>query len=191
MTSLRVRVGDAADAEAVARLHADSWRRHYRGAYADSFLDGDVIADRLAVWTQRLAAPVPGRTVLAEDDAGLVGFVHIVFDADGRWGSLVDNLHVAHDRRRSGTGSALMACAARAVLEGAATRAMYLRVLAQNSAAQRFYQALGGIRAGLAPVAPPGGVPGRLAGAPQAYRIAWPDVSALAARSGDGAPAVC
>jgi hypothetical protein len=27
-------------------LHADSWRRHYRGAYADAFLDGDVLADR-------------------------------------------------------------------------------------------------------------------------------------------------
>lgn len=40
-----------------ARLNADSWRRNYRGAYLDSFLDGDVLADRLAVWTDRLTQP--------------------------------------------------------------------------------------------------------------------------------------
>jgi len=32
----------ASDSEAIAALHADSWRRHYRGAYSDAFLDGDV-----------------------------------------------------------------------------------------------------------------------------------------------------
>jgi hypothetical protein len=47
------RDASARDIEAIATLHADSWRRHYRGAYLDSFLDGDVVADRLAVWGQR------------------------------------------------------------------------------------------------------------------------------------------
>ena len=47
------------DASGIAALHADSWRRHYRGAYLDSYLDGDVLSDRLAVWTSRLAPP-PG-----------------------------------------------------------------------------------------------------------------------------------
>ncbi|MEU4563183.1 hypothetical protein AB0F72_32800 [Actinoplanes sp. NPDC023936] len=57
----RFRFAEAADAAGIAALHADSWRRHYRGAYSDSFLDGDVIADRHAVWSARLAeqaAPV-------------------------------------------------------------------------------------------------------------------------------------
>ena len=44
------------DVEAIAALHAESWKRHYRGAYLDSFLDGDVLADRLAVWHARLMA---------------------------------------------------------------------------------------------------------------------------------------
>jgi hypothetical protein len=65
-------------------LHADSWRRHYCGAYADSFLDGDVVADRRSVWSSRLAGPADSMTVVAEDDAGLVGFVHVVFEADRR-----------------------------------------------------------------------------------------------------------
>jgi hypothetical protein len=31
---LQFRLADSADAEAIAALHADSWRRHYRGAYS-------------------------------------------------------------------------------------------------------------------------------------------------------------
>ena len=52
-TGLRLRVAGRSDAAAIAALHADSWRRHYRGAYSDAFLDGDVHADRLAVWTEQ------------------------------------------------------------------------------------------------------------------------------------------
>ena len=52
---MRLRAAGARDAEAVAALHADSWRRHYRGAYADSFLDGDVVANRCAVWSGQLS----------------------------------------------------------------------------------------------------------------------------------------
>lgn len=55
--SQRLRMAGPDDAERVALLHADSWRRHYRGAYSDSFLDGDVVADRLSVWSVRLAGP--------------------------------------------------------------------------------------------------------------------------------------
>jgi hypothetical protein len=34
-------------------LHTDNWRRYYRGAYLDSYLDGDVATERLTVWTER------------------------------------------------------------------------------------------------------------------------------------------
>lgn len=163
MTSLRIRAAGPDDADGVALLHADSWRRHYRGAYADSFLDGDVVADRRAVWSARLAAPGHCATLVAEDAAGLAGFVHVVLDDDERWGSLVDNLHLVHDRRRSGIGRALMGRAAGIVAERATGASMYLWVLTQNTAAQRFYQALGGKCAEMARVEPSGGVPGRLA----------------------------
>lgn len=43
--SIRFRLAVPDDAEAVAMLHATSWRRHYRGAYSDAFLDGDVVAE--------------------------------------------------------------------------------------------------------------------------------------------------
>ena len=47
------------DARAVAELHADSWRRHYRAAYSDAFLDGDVVGYLLPLWTDRLGATQP------------------------------------------------------------------------------------------------------------------------------------
>ena len=178
--SLSFRAAGPDDAEAVALLHADSWRRHYRGAYADSFLDGDVVANRLAVWSARLASPTGGATLLAENSAGPVGFVHVVFDHDAKWGSLVDNLHVTRDRQGSGIGRALMVLAAGAVTERAAGTALYLWVLEQNTAAQGFYRTLGGTCADAAVVEPPGGIANRLNGSPVKLRFTWPDAAILA-----------
>ena len=181
MTSPRFRtVSGAADAEGIALLHADSWRRHYRGAYSDAFLAGDVLADRRAVWSARLAADADTVTIVAEDGTGLMGFVHVVFDNDERWGSLVDNLHVRNALRRSGVGTALMGRAAAAVAARGSARPMYLWVLEQNTAAQRFYEALGGSCVEKTKVAPPGGVPDRLNGAPYKLRMAWPDAASAA-----------
>jgi hypothetical protein len=44
------------DARAIAGLHADSWQRHDRGAYADAFLDSDASGYLLALWTERMSA---------------------------------------------------------------------------------------------------------------------------------------
>ena len=168
-----------ADAASIAALHADSWRRHYRGAYSDAFLDGDVEADRHAVWSERLAVR-DGTTVtiVAEENGGLAGFVHVVLDEDPRWGSLVDNLHVIYGRKRSGIGTVLMGQAAAAVVEHG-PGGLFLWVLEQNTAAQAFYDARGGRSADRRAVASPGGVPGRLDGAPHALRYVWPDPGVL------------
>lgn len=168
-----LRPAAVADAVAVADLHADSWRRHYRGAFSDAFLDGDLESDRRAVWQSRLQAPGGSATVLAQDGDGLAGFVHVRFDTDATWGSLLDNLHVRHDRQRSGIGRTLMAAAADSVKHEARQPRMYLWVLAQNERAQRFYAAVGGSNVEQAAVPAPGGVPGRLVGTPRCYRFAW------------------
>ena len=63
---LQFRLAGPADAGAVAKLHAESWRHHYRGAYSHAFLDGDVVADRLAVWTDRLRVGSRSKAVLAK-----------------------------------------------------------------------------------------------------------------------------
>jgi ribosomal protein S18 acetylase RimI-like enzyme len=170
-------------------LHADSWRRHYRGAYADEYLDADLLGDRNTVWSARLASPAGTATVIAERDGRLVGFVHVVFDADSRWGSLIDNLHVDHSQHRSGIGTELITCAARAVLVNAGSPAVHLWVLQQNTRAQAFYLAYGGIRVETGIAAAPRGNPDFLNGTPGKYRMAWPDATRLvdtAANDGSG-----
>ena len=175
-----LRLAGPSDASAIAALHADSWRRHYRGAYSDAFLDGDVAADRLAVWTDRLGRRDPRScTLLAEDESGLIGFAHTVFDEDPTWGALLDNIHVSHPHQRRGVGSCLLARTAEAVANRATGTGLYLWVLEQNSDAQAFYEAYGAKRVERDHVGPPGGVSGRLNGSPHKLRYAWDDPNAL------------
>lgn len=175
----RFRLAGPADARAVACLHADSWRRHFRGAYSDAFLDGDVFADRLAVWAGRLRAPDPSRCTILAEDGLLAGFANTVFEDDPRWGALLDNLHVAGGHQRRGIGSRLLALTAEALLRRPGRTGLYLWVLEQNVDARAFYRARGGRCVERALVSPPGGIPGRLAGSPAKLRYAWPDPAVL------------
>jgi ribosomal protein S18 acetylase RimI-like enzyme len=178
LEDLQFRFARRSDVEGIAALHADSWRRHYRGAYSDAFLDGDVIADRVAVWTERLREPDLRRsTILAENRGGLIAFAHTAFDDDETWGALLDNLHVAHGHQRRGVGSKLLQLTARVVIER--RTGLYLWVLEQNVDAQAFYQARGARREDRAPAAPPGGVASRLNGSPAKLRYAWTDPTGL------------
>lgn len=180
--ALEFRVAAPADADDVARLHADSWRRHYRGAYSDAFLDGDVLDDRLAAWNTRLGTPAAGSCTIVALAGELVGFAHTVFDHDAVWGALLDNMHVRAGRHRQGIGSRLLTLSAAAAAERAPRCGLYLWVLEQNTAAQAFYAAHGGVRAGREAVTAPGGQPARLVGAPAKLRYAWPRARLLAGR---------
>lgn len=183
MSEVEFRVATCGDAEPIAALHAESWRLHYRGAYAAEFLDGDVLTDRLQTWQDRLrAADQSARTILAEIDGQLIGFAHTILDADPTWGALLDNLHVSVTQRRRGIGAALMARSATFVLNERASSGIYLWVLAQNHPAQRFYRALGGQPADTAPVPPIGGDPSRLDGQPVGIRYVWHDPTTLICR---------
>jgi ribosomal protein S18 acetylase RimI-like enzyme len=175
MTPVAFRFATPADAHAVGALHADSWRRHYRGAYSDAYLDGPVHEDRRALWSERLSDGSDGHfTIVAEDDAGVVGFAHTRLDTDPEWGSLLDNLHVTSGRKRQGIGARLMAETARVLTERRPGGALYLWVLEQNTAAQAFYSARGGVCVGGEVRGPfPGG------GTAAALRYAWPDPAVL------------
>ena len=163
------------DVDGIAALHADSWRRNYRGAYSDSYLDGDVLSERVATWTERLSAtPDDTITIVAEQDASVVGFAHTVLDADPEYGALVDNLHVTHALKGSGIGTDLLSEAACAVLATRPQSGVFLWVLEQNKAAQAFYEARGGERGDRRLGGPfPGG------GRAHTLRYVWPDPSVL------------
>jgi ribosomal protein S18 acetylase RimI-like enzyme len=173
------RLAGPSDAKPVANLHADSWRRHYRGPYSDAFLDGDVVADRLGVWTDRLRRPDPRRCTILAEDGRLVGFANTVFDDDPIWGALLDNLHVADGHKRRGIGSRLLALTAEALMERPERAGLYLWVLEQNVDAQAFYQARGGRCVERCLASPPGGIASRLSGSPVKLRYVWPEPTLL------------
>ncbi|MEY2468879.1 MAG: hypothetical protein QOF21_1577 [Actinomycetota bacterium] len=170
-----LRPATSSDIAAIAALHVDSWRRNYRGALSDAFLDGPIEEDRLSLWTGRLAVPHDGAstTVAVGEDGALVGLVHTIFDVDERDGALLENLHVVHALKRSGIGTQLMAAAAGASLAHAPNLGMYLTVLEQNTSAQAFYEARGGTRVGAEPWYAPDG------GTTTVFRYAWADPSLL------------
>jgi ribosomal protein S18 acetylase RimI-like enzyme len=171
---VRYRPGSEVDARAVAALHAESWRHHYRGVYTDAYLDGEVHADRLATWTDRLAAPGPDRhLVVADDDGAVVGFAYTILGHDPTWGALLDNLHVAVPLKGRGVGTRLMAEAARTVVDRAPGEGLYLWVLEANAAARAFYDARGGRCVGREASEEPGGA------VVVGLRYAWPDPSSL------------
>jgi ribosomal protein S18 acetylase RimI-like enzyme len=182
---VRFRAADAGDAAAVARLHADSWRRHYRGAYSDAFLDGDVAGYLLAIWTERLSSPDPkARTIVAELGGEIVGLAHTQLGENADWGALLDNLHVSYGLKGLGIGTRLMALTAQSVLDSTPGSGLYLWVLEQNAGARAFYAARGGTCVETCAEEPPGGDPSQLNGAVMCLRIVWPDPSKLVPTAG-------
>jgi GNAT superfamily N-acetyltransferase len=172
---MRLRPADAGDAAAIAALHADSWRRTYRGSLRDEFLDGDILPEREALWVGRLDRPAAGAATIVAVDGVLVGFAHTIADVDDTWGSLLDNLHVAEGRQRSGIGAALLRATAAWVEAEARRPVLHLWVVDANAGARAFYERLGALDVGGDVWDPPGG------GAVPRRRYAWPDLTPLLA----------
>jgi GNAT superfamily N-acetyltransferase len=170
---MRIRTATAADIDAIANLHAESWRITYRGQYADAFLDGPVFDDRLRLWRDRLIAPEANQhTIVAEEDA-LLGFACAFGDRDPQWGTLLDNIHVDPMRKRSGVGTQLIREIAAWTLDAAPSSGLYLWVLEANAPARRFYERLGATNVERTTSNPPG------AGTVVSFRYAWPDPATL------------
>jgi ribosomal protein S18 acetylase RimI-like enzyme len=139
-----LRLALRSDARAVAALHAANWRLTYRGALSDAYLDRDVLADRAAVWEERLGNPSPRQHVIvAEEGSSLVGFACAYLNEDPIWGCLLDNIHVDWKTQRTGLGSRLLREVAGLCASSPPGSGLYLSVLENNIAAQRFYYAHG------------------------------------------------
>lgn len=170
------REATAADAPAVAALHAASWRAAYRGILSDEFLDSGADGERLAFWHRQLARPSGDRCVLlAEEEGTLIGLACVLANADPRWGSFLDNLHVRPDLRGRGLGRALLRQAAAWVERRHPGVPFHLWVYEKNEPARRFYERLGAVVAERAVKEAPGG------GTVVALHCVWPDVEALLA----------
>jgi GNAT superfamily N-acetyltransferase len=180
VTEVDVRLAAPSDAPDIARIHTDSWRRHYRGMYSEQYLDGDLYGDRLAAWTERLARdPQRYFTLVAMGGDRAIGFAHVDLDADTKWGALVDNLHVSHSAQRGGVGSLLLDRVARRVGNERPGSGVYLWVLEQNETATAFYVARNGVLRDSELANPPGKDPRNLHGSPRRVRVTWSDPASL------------
>ncbi len=163
------------DVDAIAAIHAESWRVTYRGILADAFLDGDLLANRRAHWSARLSAPSCDDFGFLVEVAGQpAGFVFAFGAHDAAWGTLVDNLHVRTAFQGRGLGSMLLAAAAEGVRARYGDAGVFLWVYEQNTRAQAFYGRVGGRRQDRAVVDVEGG--SQVA----QWRYAWPSAESLA-----------
>lgn len=173
---IEYRPATAADADAIALLHTRSWREHYRGSFSDAFLDGELPEERMRVWHARFDRPPENQFVeLAFDAEDLVGFVCAYGAHDPRWGSFVDNLHVASTAKRQGVGASLMRQAGAWLESRYADMGVYLLVLEVNMAARSFYERLGARNAEVSMMETHGGAMVR------SCRYIWPRPGGLVA----------
>lgn len=156
---MKFREATAEDADAIALLHAENWRRAYRGTYSDDYLDGPVYEERAQVWRERYAAPRADMyTILAEEDDGtLLGFACSFGNESPEWGHYLDNLHVTAAAEGRSIGRQLVAASALRWERDDPDAKFYLWVLESNARARPFYEHIGATNEGLHMMPSPGG----------------------------------
>ncbi|MGW2540662.1 N-acetyltransferase family protein [Kitasatospora sp. NPDC001574] len=166
-----IRRGTGRDAEAVAGLHAASWRTAYAGIVPAPALGDGLAAERREIWALRLTVDygdpeVTPELLVAERADVVVGFAYLVPQPDGR--VLLDNLHVRPGLTGGGIGRELMDAALAHVATRHPGADLYLEVLTANARAVAFYERAGGRRTATGEGVFPGGY--RL---PE-YEYTWP-----------------
>ncbi len=181
---MNVRSAVPSDCDAIAALHAASWRSTYRNILSDDYLDRDVVDDRHDLWTARFTKFDDGKhhVAVAIDDGDhhrpaptVLGFVCVLLDEEPEYGALLDNLHVAPDQHRAGVGRRLMARAAHWVAAMEPDWPMHLWVYEQNLKTVAFYRKTGGAAVDQRVIVTPAG--NRAA----VLRFEWRDPALLAA----------
>ena len=146
-------------ADALADLHTRSRQVAYRGLYSDAFLDHELFEVSRANWRARFADfdPANDLIVAAMDGVQPIGLAYASFRLKPKVGVLLDNLHVAPERKGGGLGTALLAFVARWLVEEHRGRPLHLEIYAPNIAALDFYIRKGGAEIARFSEAVPGG----------------------------------
>jgi len=135
------------DCQNIATLHANSWQQNNRCILDDNFLDKLVQQERLAVWAERFKNPSDNQHIItAKDQQQLCGFTCIYKGKDSKYGTYLDNLHVAKEWQGKGIGKRLMQLAGQWSQQYYPNQGLHLFVFMANTAAIRFYEQIGGQR---------------------------------------------
>jgi GNAT superfamily N-acetyltransferase len=134
-----VRAAEVEDADAIGRIHVDSWRHAYVGLMDDALLAGLDASRRAQVWRDRLLTGA-GTMAVAERAGVVVGFVSYGpgVDAPESTGQ-VHAIYVDPVLLGTGVGAALMNHAVAALAARGFTDAV-LWVLEDNPVARAFYE---------------------------------------------------
>ncbi|MEP4313452.1 MAG: GNAT family N-acetyltransferase, partial [Anderseniella sp.] len=133
------------DADAVARVHAASWKATYRGILPDTYLDTEVDGERAGYWRAALTSTRYPIVKLACEAGTVVGLIALHDDPeDEGYDFTIEHLHLLPERKGGGLGRMLMKEAAMAARAGGADN-ICLWVFEDNSAAIGFYERLGGV----------------------------------------------
>lgn len=133
------------DAEALARVHVQSWRETYKGLLPDAYLARMSEAAHARRFGHALMKPGPDDVTLAAADRwGLVGYAQggpsrrrVADEAE------VATLYLVRSAQNRGLGARLLQGAARSLSARGAT-SLVISVLRDNFGARGFYEHLGG-----------------------------------------------
>lgn len=139
-----IRPASLADALTIAKLHAESWQRHYASDLTSHYLSHVAPTEREELWRTRLTAPKADQyVVVAQVDGEIAGFGCAYLNGVNHYGAYLDNLHVANSHRGKGIGRALLRSIAHRCNALDAQRGLCLLVNQSNTSAQQFYLRLG------------------------------------------------
>lgn len=171
---ITLKKAEFADHKRLARLHAQNWRENYRGILSDFFLEKKLDQYMTNTWQKKLRSPSAKEiTTIALNENKVAGFSCLVLDENETYGSMLDNLHVAHDEQNKGIGKLLVQHCAGIIFDHAADHRMWLWVYAQNKHAIGVYKRLGGTHAETVEKETAEGTKALV------FRFTWADISTL------------
>jgi ribosomal protein S18 acetylase RimI-like enzyme len=147
VTGARIRAANLEDADAVARVHVQTWQETYHGLMPHALLASLSVEQRAAMWKRVIAesAEAPSLWVSEDADGLIVGFGFIGRSRDERLdaGGEVLAINLLERAKRRGLGRELFIHLL-ALLKQRSFVSAGLWVLTANEPARRFYEAMGG-----------------------------------------------
>lgn len=135
-----VRPATTSDADAIGRVHADTWRAAYGSALPEAAFD---VEARQRFWREALGREWPASAVfVAEVDGVVVGFAGVGASREEESVGELFTIYVEPGRWGTGAGRALIERAEES-LAGSGFDEALLWVLEGNERAERFYRAAG------------------------------------------------
>ncbi|MCK5517907.1 MAG: GNAT family N-acetyltransferase [Alphaproteobacteria bacterium] len=146
MEKFFIREATVADADAIARVHVDSWRESYAGIFPDDILRNLSWEERAGYWKKELLEEKSQGKIFVAEEGGIVkGFVSAgksrkpEFPFDGE----IYSLYLLKEAQGRGIGRKLFEIAQNSLKLGG-MNSMFLLVLKDNSPTIEFYRYMGG-----------------------------------------------